>query len=74
VAISAVEPLGPDHRLDDFTCGKPALDDWLKSYAQANQRNDFTRVMVVHEDNNVVGYYGLAASAPDALPIPFHAC
>lgn len=45
-------------------------DEWLKSYAKANQRNDFTRVMVVHEDNRVVGYYGMAPSAIDATAAP----
>lgn len=70
MALSAVEPLGDTHSLAGFSCGKLGLDDWLRSYAQANQRNDFTRVMVVHEDNRVVGYYGLAPSAIDAAGAP----
>lgn len=68
--LSAVEPLRDTHSLDQFSCGKPALDDWLKSYAKTNQRNDFTRVMVVHDDNRVVGYYGLAPSAIDTTAAP----
>lgn len=70
MSISTVEALRDTHLLDDFECGKPALDDWLKSYAKANQRSDFTRVMVVHEDNRVIGYYGLAPSALDASAAP----
>jgi len=70
VSLSPVEPLQDTHSFDHFSCGKPALDDWLKSYGKANQRNDFTRVMVVHEDNQVVGYYGLAPSAIDATAAP----
>ena len=70
MALSAVEPLDDRHELAGFACGKPALDDWLKSFARNNQLRDFTRVMVVHEAGQVVGYYGLAPSAidPNAAP------
>ncbi|MGE4340687.1 MAG: hypothetical protein AB7E55_32760 [Pigmentiphaga sp.] len=68
--LSPVETLQDTHSLDQFSCGKPALDDWLKSYAKASQRNDFTRVMVVHDDNRIAGYYGLALSAIDATAAP----
>ena len=68
--LSAVEPLSDAHDLEGFECGKPALDDWLRTFARANQRQDFTRVMVVHEDGRVVGYYGLAPSAIDPGAAP----
>lgn len=68
--LSAVEPLSDSHDLADFECGKPALDDWLKTFARANQRQDFTRVMVIHEDGKIVGYYGLAPSAIDPSAAP----
>ena len=53
-----------------FTCGKPALDHWLKTRALVNQHKGFTVVMVVHEAGRVVGYYGLAPTAvlPTAMP------
>ena len=65
MSLSLVEPLSDAHNLDEFECGKSALDDWLKTFARSNQRQDFTRVMVVHEGGKVVGYYGLAPSAID---------
>src|SRR3546814_17272593 len=70
VALSAVVPLSDAHDLEGFECGKSALDDWLRTFARANQRQDFTRVMVIHDDGKVVGYYGLAPSdiAPGAVP------
>jgi GNAT superfamily N-acetyltransferase len=68
--LSAPEPLTTHHDVSEFSCGKPALDHWLKTRALSNQEKGFTVVMVVHEDGRVVGYYGLAPTAvmPAALP------
>jgi GNAT superfamily N-acetyltransferase len=70
VALSAPQPLADHHELDLFECGKPSLDNWLKTRARSNQQKGFTAVMVVHEANRVVGYYGLAptAVAPASMP------
>ncbi len=70
MALSTPEPLTPTHDVSQFSCGKPALDHWLKTRALSNQEKGFTAVMVVHENNRVVGYYGLAPTAivPGALP------
>ncbi|OHV82671.1 GNAT family N-acetyltransferase [Rhizobium sp. LCM 4573] len=64
------EPLTVLHDVSDFSCGKPALDRWLKTRALPNQEKGFTAVIVVHENNRVVGYYGLAPTAivPGRLP------
>lgn len=68
--ISAPELLTEAHDVSPFSCGKPALDHWLKTRALANQRKGFTVVMVVHDSMRVVGFYGLAPSAvvPAAMP------
>lgn len=70
MALSGVELLGDMHRLDGFECGKAALDSWLANFARSNQSRGFTRVLVVHENGNVVGYYGLAPSViePNMTP------
>ncbi len=54
--LSAPEPIAAHHRTDAFSCGKPALDAWLKTRALANQRNGFAVVMVAHEANRVAGF------------------
>jgi GNAT superfamily N-acetyltransferase len=64
------EPLTAAHDLSQFICGKPILDNWLKTRALSNQEKGFTAVIVVHEQKRVVGYYGLAPTAvvPSVLP------
>jgi GNAT superfamily N-acetyltransferase len=68
--VSQPEPLTADHNVALFSCGKPALDSWLKTRALSNQKRGFTAVIVVHESMFVIGYYGLAPTAvlPTALP------
>ena len=64
MAYRRPEPLGNHHRLDEFRCGEPALDEWLKRHARAAQASDSARVYVVTLDDRetVVGYYALAAA------------
>lgn len=76
-------PLTVDYVLDDFACGEPALDEWLKKRALKNQASGASRCFVIAEDRSVVGYYCLSAGAisheaapkamrrnmPDPLPI-----
>ena len=70
MAISGAEILTSAHDVSEFSCGKPSLDRWLKTRALSNQQRGFTAVLVVHEANRVIGYYGLAPTAimPSALP------
>ena len=70
MVLSVPEPLTADHDVSRFSCGKPALDNWLKTHALSNQEKGFTAVMVVHEQGRVVGYYGLAPTSvlPSSLP------
>jgi GNAT superfamily N-acetyltransferase len=70
LALSTPESLTATHDVAQFSCGKPALDHWLKTRALSNQEKGFTAVMVVHENNRVVGYYSLAPTAivPAAMP------
>lgn len=67
MALSAPERIGPGHDLSTFSCGKASLDQWLRTRALVNDQRGFTVVMVIHEKQRVVGYYGLAPTA--ALPV-----
>lgn len=70
MSLSAPELLTEGHHLSGFTCGRPALDHWLRTRALSNQERGFTVVMVVHEARRVVGFYGLAPTAVVASALP----
>lgn len=58
------EPLSAKHAVSEFSCGEPALDEWLKRRALANQASGASRTFVANTgDGKVVGYYALAAGA-----------
>jgi predicted N-acetyltransferase YhbS len=61
--LSAPEPLADDHQIDIFDCGEPALDDWLRRRARANQASGASRTYVACGGKRVVGYYALASGA-----------
>ncbi|MBB4615761.1 GNAT family N-acetyltransferase [Novosphingobium taihuense] len=70
MSLSKPELLTAAHKVDDFDCGKPALNHWIKTRALADQERGFTAVLVVHEAMRVIGCYGLAPSSvvPGILP------
>ena len=62
-AIIAPEHLTPEHDVAAFDSGVPALDDWLKRRALANEQAGASRTYVVCAGGRVVGYYALATGA-----------
>lgn len=62
--LSAPQPLAGSHHLDEFHCGEPSLDEWLRKRAMANQMSGASRTFVVlDQDQRVCGYYAMAAGA-----------
>jgi predicted N-acetyltransferase YhbS len=61
--LSAPVPLLATHVTDEFDCGEPVLNDWLKKRALKNESSGASRTFVVCQDNNVVGYYVLATGS-----------
>lgn len=51
------------HDLSTFRCGEPALDDWLRNRALANEVSGASRTWVVCSGEKVAGYYALAVGA-----------
>jgi GNAT superfamily N-acetyltransferase len=63
MTISDPEFLGPQHDATAFDSGSQALDEWLRHHALQAQRADSTRVYVVHDDSQIVGFYALSAGS-----------
>lgn len=62
--LLAPQPLTARHLLNDFSCGEPSLDDWLKRRAMANHLSGASRTFVVaNREDRVFGYYAMAAGA-----------
>ena len=63
MGYTSPEPLERRHAIDDFDCGEPPLDDWLKRHARPAQGAGSARTYVTTIDTTeVVGYYALAAA------------
>jgi GNAT superfamily N-acetyltransferase len=62
--FSDPEPLGPDHILEGFDCGRASLNIWLVRYARQAAVVGSARTYVVGdaEQGRVVGYYALTAA------------
>lgn len=62
--LLAPQPLSARHRIDEFDCGEPSLNDWLQRRALPNQLAGATRTFVVETaEGRVAGYYALTAGA-----------
>jgi len=58
-----------DH-FDDFTCGRPELDLYLKRYALMNQQSGSAATYVLKEGAAAVGYYSLAVGSVEHKSAP----
>lgn len=70
VSLSRPEPLGIEHQLDDFDCGKPTLNDWLLRHARQAQSSGSAKTFVVAENGRIAGYFSLTVGQVDTLEAP----
>lgn len=68
--VSAPEPLSDEHDFSDFDCGVPALNDWLRRRARANEVSGASRTYVLCESKRVVGYFALASGSANLSIAP----
>lgn len=69
-ALTGTLPLTAQFAVADFSCGTPALDDYLIRHALHAQHANTARTFVAFRGKRVVGYYSLAAASmePDQAP------
>lgn len=58
-----IEKLRREHRLEDFDCGREALNRFLQRHAWNNQQSGSAQTYVLAKDLLVSGYYSLAAGS-----------
>lgn len=71
MTLRAPEPVGAQHRLEGFDCGKPALNDWLLRHARQAQGSGSAKTFVVADDDGrVAGYFSPTVGQIDTLEAP----
>jgi len=72
--MACIELLNARHRREGFTCGEPALDEFLARLAGQQQRRGFGKTYVaVDEDGvTVVGFVTVSAGQVAAENLPAH--
>lgn len=70
MSLRGPEPLGLQHRLEEFDCGKPAMNDWLLRHARQAQGSGSAKTFVVTDDDRVAGYFSLTVGQVDTLEAP----
>jgi GNAT superfamily N-acetyltransferase len=68
--LTAPSRLKATHNVEQFDCGVPALDDWLRRWALKNEENNASRTYVVCDSDIVVGYFSLASGAIARIDAP----
>ena len=69
----SIEPLAPHHRRDDFDCGAPALNDYLRKYARQDMDRGAAIAYVAVADAHpsvIAGFYTLAATGVRLQDLP----
>lgn len=67
-----IERLDRSHAREDFCCGKPSLDEFLRSLVNQYEKRNLGRtyVAVKEGERKVQGYYTLASSAVPIANVP----
>lgn len=65
-----LERLAEHHDVATFTCGNAELDTWLTRFAAHNDGMDSSRVFVLVEEKEVVGYLALTMGAVERSDPP----
>lgn len=58
-----IEPLASLHDRRNFSCGEPALDEYLRRFARQHAESRISRTYVCAKAELILGYYSLAMSA-----------
>jgi GNAT superfamily N-acetyltransferase len=63
-------PLGQEHDLTRFSCGRPELDAWLRDHALDSEGRSARTYVVCTGRGTVVGYYCIATGSVELRALP----
>ena len=70
MSLRRPELLAPRHKLEEFDCGKPVLNDWLVRHARQAQGAGSTKTFVAADEDQVLGYFSLTVGQIDTFEVP----
>ena len=70
MSLRRPELLAPRHKLEEFDCGKPVLNDWLVRHARQAQGAGSTKTFVAADEDQVLGYFSLTVGQIDTFEAP----
>lgn len=70
MSLRRPELLAPRHKLEEFDCGKPVLNDWLVRHARQAQGAGSTKTFVAADEDQVLGYFSLTVGQIDTFDVP----
>ena len=67
-----IVPFAQNHTREFFNCGVPALDKYLKQFANQDVRKNFAALFVAVQNDapEILGYYTLSNASVDTLIVP----
>lgn len=67
-----IGPIEKSHRVNDFDCGEPVLNEYLRRYAMKNHKKGVAKAYMgtAEVSKTVVGYYTLSAGAISFQNLP----
>lgn len=65
-----IEKLVASHNVQDFDCGKPALNRFLIKHALQSQQSNSATTYVACQGNKIIGYYSLVVGAVEHEETP----
>ena len=68
--ISSPIPIDENNDCSNFDCGEGSLNYWLKNRALKKQKSCASSVFVIEENNQIIGFYCLAAGAISHAEVP----
>jgi hypothetical protein len=69
-SFGSIQKLTAQDQVDDFSCGRPELDIYLKRFSLLNQKSGSAVTYVLKRGKTVIGFYSLAVGSVEHRTAP----